>query len=77
MPTIKIFANCRLAIYPDEHGIPHFHLEFSNGDRCSVAIETGALIVGEITPKRRIKEVLTWAQENREFLLQQWKEITG
>lgn len=75
MPTIKVFTNCRLAIYANEHGIPHFHLEFSNGDRCSVAIESGIVIAGEITPQRRLKEALTWAQDRREFLLQKWKEI--
>lgn len=76
MPVIKTFSNCRLSIYSREHGIAHFHLEFSNGDRCAIAIETGEVIVGEIKPSRRLKEVLAWAHDNREFLLQQWKEIT-
>lgn len=75
MPTIKVFSNYRLAIYPRDHGIPHFHLEFTNGDRCAIAIETGEVVVGEITSARRLKEALAWARENHGFPLQQWKEI--
>lgn len=76
MPTIKIFSNCRLSIYPREHGVPHFHLEFTNGERCAIAIETGEVIAGAITPTRRLKEALAWAGDNQKLLLQKWKEIS-
>lgn len=76
MPTIKIFANCRLSIFPREHGVPHFHLEFTDGDRCAVAIETEVILVGEVRPERKLAEPLAWAREHRELLLQKWKEIT-
>lgn len=56
--------------------MPHFHLEFTDGTRCAVAIETGEVITGEITPSRRLKEALVWARENRKLLLQKWQEIT-
>lgn len=76
MPAIKTFSNCQLSIYPREHGIPHFHLEFTDGDRCSVAIETEVVLAGEVRPARRMAEALAWARDNRELLLQKWKEIT-
>jgi len=76
MPAIMTFANCRLSIFPREHGVPHFHLEFTDGDRCAVAIETGVILAGEVRPERKLTEPLTWAREHRELLLQKWKEIT-
>jgi hypothetical protein len=76
MPVIKTFPNCRLAIYPREHGIPHFHLNFSDGDRCTIAIESEEILAGEVRPGRKLEEPLAWARDNRELLLQKWKEIT-
>ena len=76
MPAIKTFSNCRLSIFPREHGVPHFHLEFTDGDRCAIAIETEVILAGDVRPERKIAEALTWARENRELLLKKWKEIT-
>lgn len=76
MPTIKTFANCRLAIFPREHGVPHFHLEFTDGDRCAVAIGSHTILAGEVHPERKLAEPLAWALENQELLFQKWKEIT-
>lgn len=76
MPAIKTFSNCRLSIYPREHGIPHFHLDFADGDRCTVAIATEEILAGEARPRRKLEIPLAWARDNRELLLQKWKEIT-
>lgn len=74
MPTIKRFANCAIEIYNREHGRPHFHVIFSNGDRCSVDIVTLELLGGEIKPSARLREALRWAAENRAVLLAYWRE---
>ncbi len=76
MPTIMRFSNCRLTIYPNEHGTPHFHLEFTDGDRCSVTIEGLEMLAGAVSPEKKIVEALTWAEENRSLLLAKWEEIT-
>lgn len=76
MPTIIRFKTCRLAIYPNEHGVPHFHLEFMDGDRCSVAIETLEILAGVATPIRKTAEAMRWAADNRPLLLAKWEEIT-
>jgi len=70
------FRNCRLTIYPDEHGVPHFHLEFTDGDRCAIAIETLTVLAGSVTPEKKIAEAISWASMNRPLLLEKWKEIT-
>jgi uncharacterized protein DUF4160 len=76
MPTIMRFRTCRLTIYPNEHGTPHFHLEFTDGERCSIAIETLEVLVGKLSQERKAAEALGWAEKNRELLLAKWKEIT-
>ncbi|MBU5613454.1 DUF4160 domain-containing protein [Geomonas azotofigens] len=74
MPTIIRFSTSRLTIYPNEHGTPHFHLEFMDGDRCSVAIETLEILVGIVNPAKKMAEAMTWA--NQALLLAKWEEIT-
>jgi len=76
MPTIMRFRTCRLTIYPNEHGTPHFHLEFTDGDRCSVAIETLEILAGKLSQEKKAAEALSWAGNNRDLLLAKWKEIT-
>lgn len=70
MPTIMRFRTCRLTIYPNEHGTPHFHLEFTDGDRCSVEIETLTILAGTITPVKKA------AEGNQSLLRAKWEEIT-
>lgn len=76
MPTIMRFRTCRLTIYPNEHGTPHFHREFTDGDRCSIAIETLEILAGKLGQERKAAEALSWAEKNRDLLLAKWKEIT-
>ena len=76
MPVIKRFGNCTIKMYADEHPPRHFHVEFSDGIRCAVAIDTLEVIAGMINPHRRLKEPLTWAAANQELLRSKWKELT-
>lgn len=76
VPVIKRFGNCAIKMYADEHPPPHFHVEFSDGTRCSVAIETLEIIAGVVHPIRRLNEPLTWASANRVLLMTLWKELT-
>jgi hypothetical protein len=76
MPVIKRFGNCTIKMYSDEHPPAHFQVEFSDGTRCSVAIETLEVIAGAVRPMRRLDDPLTWAAANRELLRMLWKELT-
>ncbi len=73
MPTLKRLANGKIAMYANEHGEPHFHVESPEG-RCSVSIVRLAVIVGTVKGTVLI-EALTWAKKNRELLLARWKEL--
>lgn len=51
-------------------------MEFTDGDRCSIGIETLEVLVGTVTPAKKTAEAMKWAAENQSFLLAKWEEIT-
>jgi hypothetical protein len=75
MPTIKIFDDCAIVINPRDHLPPHFHVIFRDGQRCSIAIDSLAIIAGSAPPGRRLKVALAWAKDNRLLLQTRWEEI--
>lgn len=66
-------SNWKVAVYADEHGEPHFHIETPNG-RCSVSIDRLEVIVGEIRP-RVLKAALAWAAGHQGDLREKWLEL--
>ncbi len=76
VPTIKQFADCRIAIYPRDHRPPHVHVEFRDGDRCTVAIGT-MRVVGTVKPVRKLQPPLAWIEANTVLLLKKWSEIVA
>ena len=73
MPKLKQFPGCRIVIYPRDHR-PHVHVEFRDGNRCTLEIET-LLVTGAVRPSGRLKQPLGWIAANRVRLLAKWKEI--
>ena len=73
MPTLKRLANGKIAMYANEHGEPHFHVESPEG-RCSVSIARVAVIVGAVKGTV-LTEALAWARENQDLLLARWREL--
>jgi hypothetical protein len=74
VPRLKQFPGCRIAIYPRDHRPPHVHVEFRDGDRCKVQIES-LLVTGVIRPPSKLKKPIAWIAANRKELLAKWKEI--
>ena len=74
MPKLKRFPGCRIAIYPRDHQPPHVHVEFRDGDRCKVEIET-LLVIGTVRPSGKLRKPLAWIAANRKWLLAKWKDI--
>jgi hypothetical protein len=75
MVTLHRGPNWKISVYGQEHGVPHFHVE-GPGFRCSIAIGTLAVIIGDApAPARR--DAIAWACENRQELLAKWQELNG
>jgi hypothetical protein len=68
MPTIRRFANCKIAIYADDHDPPHFHIE-GRGFRAIIEIETMNVRAGNV---RDAHEAMEWASLNRTLLRAEW-----
>jgi hypothetical protein len=74
MPKLEEFSQCRVSMYPRDHGPAHVHVEFGDGDRCTVEIAS-LKVVGTIRPASKLAEALDWIEANRASLLAQWEEI--
>jgi len=75
MVTVSRGNGWKIAVYGRDHGIPHFHIEGPDF-RCSVAIETGDVIIG-IAPADILRSAKKWASENRAALMAKWQELNG
>ena len=74
MPKLKQFADCRISLYPRDHQPAHVHVEFRDGDRCTVEIES-LNVTGSIRPAAKLVRALEWIESHRASLLESWKEI--
>ena len=71
MPTIRRFANCKLALDADDHMLPHVHIE-GRTFRAVVELDTLRVRAGNI---RHVPEVMAWAGANAGLLRQEWNRL--
>jgi hypothetical protein len=74
MPKLKQFPGCRIAMYPRDHRPAHVHVEFRDGSRCTVEIDS-LNVSGSIRPAARLAPAMAWIAANKATLLAKWKEI--
>ena len=70
VPRISAFYGIVIAMYFDEHGVPHFHARYA-GQRASVAIATLEVLAGSL-PERALRLVHEWAALHRGELEENW-----
>jgi len=71
MPEISRFFGIVIAIYWQEHGVPHFHAKYS-GQRAVFSISDLRLLDGKL-PQRVTALVLEWAFQHRAELMRDWE----
>lgn len=71
MPEISRFFGVVIAIYWQEHGVPHFHAKYGD-HRASFAIAELTLIEGQLPP-RVLGLVLEWAVIHRDERMDDWR----
>ncbi|MDP2784198.1 MAG: DUF4160 domain-containing protein [Sulfurimicrobium sp.] len=58
----------------EAHPLPHAHVEFRDGARASVAIESLALLSGAVRPLKRLAAPLAWiAAHKDELVAEYWR----
>jgi len=73
MPTVAIVDGVAIRFYPDEHPPPHFHAVFAEF-AAQIRIAPPKVLHGSLLPSK-MKAVLSWANENREGLMDAWMAL--
>ncbi len=71
MPEISRFFGIVIAIYWNDHGVPHFHAKYGE-HRAKFTINDLSLLDGKLPP-RVTALVLEWAFQHREELMRDWE----
>lgn len=73
MPTLKIIDGTKVDVYSREHPPPHFHAIHSEDEEL-IVIQTLETYAGGL-PRKKRKKIIDWAEENQEFLLENFKRL--
>lgn len=71
MPEISRFLGISITMYYNDHPPPHFHVRYG-GQRALVAIESLAVLRGQLTP-RVLGLVIEWAAAHQAELMEDWR----
>lgn len=71
MPELSRFFGIVIAMYWNDHGMPHFHAKYTN-HRASFSIADLTLLEGHLPP-RVTALVLEWAFLHRDELQRNWE----
>lgn len=74
MPEICRFYGIIIAMFPQDHNPPHFHVVY-NGNKAIVDIQSGT-IKGSL-PKRALHLVCQWLDLHKEELLRNWDKLAA
>ncbi|WP_323029405.1 DUF4160 domain-containing protein [Castellaniella defragrans] len=75
MTTYPPHDDWRIRINGNEHGVPHVHVEFRDGSRASVSIETRRVLAGGVTPAKRLIPALEDIQENATKYMTEYRRL--
>lgn len=75
MPTLVRLRNIKLAMYPNDHNPPHFHL-LTPDYAALISIETLEILSGFV-PKRDYEVAMEWARNNMDVLREEWANLNG
>jgi Domain of unknown function (DUF4160) len=72
VPRISSFYGIVIAMYHQEHGVPHFHAYYGEFE-ASIAIDSAELLAGAL-PTRALRLIRKWAALHKEELLENWEK---
>jgi len=72
MPTIVRLQHCILRMYPYDHDPPHFHAVDKNDKEVMIDLRDLSVMRGGLD-RRAMRELLDWAEANREGLWENWE----
>ncbi len=75
MTNYEPIGDWRIRINGNEHGVPHVHVLFKDGSRVSVAIETRAVLSGNVTPAKRLMPALAAIEANEQKYFDEYRRM--
>ena len=57
------------------HNVAHIHVQFNDGSRVSIAIQSCTVLAGSVVPPGRLKPVLEWIKQNETALLAEYRKL--
>lgn len=75
MTNYETIGDWRIRVNGNEHGVPHVHVLFRDGSRVSVAIETRAVLSGNVTPLKRLMPALADIEEHERKYLDEYRRL--
>lgn len=73
MPEIDRFSGIRICVFSRDHLPPHFHAYFGEYE-VLIDIREGEILEGDL-PKRKLRDVLSYLEENRDDLLETFLQL--
>jgi hypothetical protein len=73
VPRIAEFFGIVIAMYHEDHGVPHFHAYYGE-HRAVFACNPVRQLRGHL-PRRVRRQVVTWASEHEDELLANWRRV--
>jgi hypothetical protein len=70
MPEISRFFGIIIAMYYDDHELPHFHVRYGE-QKAIIAIDTLRILRGQVSPRAH-SLVMEWAAFHKAELLEDW-----
>ena len=71
MPEISRFLGIIIAMYHREHGVPHFHVAYSEYD-ATIDIATGGILSGK-RPRKVLARMRKWRDLHHDELIADWR----
>ena len=75
MPVIACFFGIYVRMYFDDHGPPHFHVEYQ-GHEALVGIASGEVFSGSL-PRRAARLVQEWGLQHQAELMEDWRRASN
>lgn len=75
MTNYPAIGDWRIRINSMEHGVAHVHVEFRDGHRVIVAIETRKVLAGSVVPAKRLVSALQDIEANAAKYLAEYRRL--
>ena len=75
MPIVAVIDGVKIQFYPGEHPPPHFHATIAEFT-AQIRIDPVVILRGSLPPNK-VANVIDWAQQRRQPLMEAWNAMAA